>query len=56
MNVWPINFRQKKSARNFGESFFFSHRGTFDINALSSLLIASNLPVTFGAAADILKP
>ena len=54
MNVWPINFKQKKSARNFGESLFFSHRGTLDINALSSLLIASNLPVIFGAAADIL--
>ena len=26
MNVWPIKFRQKKSARNFGESLFFSHR------------------------------
>ena len=34
VNIWPINFRQKKSAMNFGESFFFSHTGTFDINCL----------------------
>ena len=50
----PIDCKQKKSARNFWESLFFSHKGTDDASALPSLLIALNLPVIFGAAAAIL--